>query len=55
VISGLGLWIAIGMGWVKFKDDPLMNNVNFHPEQGWYFSRVFSCPKRSSKIIKFKG
>jgi hypothetical protein len=29
VISGLGLWIAIGMGWVKFKDDPLMNKCVF--------------------------
>jgi hypothetical protein len=44
VIDGLGLWIAIGMGWVKFKDGPLMNNVNFRSEQGLYFSPVFSWP-----------
>lgn len=37
MIDGLGLWIAIGMGWVKSKDDPLMNNVDFRPEQGLYF------------------
>jgi hypothetical protein len=32
------------MGWVKFKDGPLMNNVNFRSEQGLYFSPVFSWP-----------
>jgi hypothetical protein len=33
VMDGLGLWIAIGMGWVKFKDGPLMNNVNLTCER----------------------
>jgi hypothetical protein len=41
VIDGLSLWIAIGMGWFKSKDGLLMNNVNFRPEQGSYFSWVF--------------
>jgi hypothetical protein len=41
VMDGLGLWIAIGMGWVKFKDGSLMNNVNFRPEQGLYFDECF--------------
>jgi len=37
VKGGLGLWIAIGMGWFKSKDGSLINNVNFRPEQGLYF------------------
>jgi hypothetical protein len=29
VVDGLGLWITIGMGRVKFKDGPLMNKCEF--------------------------
>jgi hypothetical protein len=29
VVGGLGLWIAIGMSWVEFKDMPINDQCEF--------------------------
>jgi hypothetical protein len=42
VVGGLGLWIAIGMSWVEFKDRPINDQCEFSSIIGViFFTSVF--------------
>jgi len=42
VVGGLGLWIAIGISWVEFKDRPINDQCEFPSITGVvYFTGVF--------------
>jgi hypothetical protein len=42
VVGGLGLWIAIGMSWVEFKDRPINDQCEFSSITGVvFFTGVF--------------
>jgi len=49
VVGGLGLWIAIGISWVEFKDRPINDQCEFSSITGVVFFTGVFMPLMKSK------